>query len=90
MGSTPIESEIPLDFSDLMQEAQDALLIYNKLQDTYEYMEGNYTGKDWSLLELLFKIHSIPSESQVYILDLLLFIDSNRIKHLRETKQRKK
>ncbi len=33
LGSKPIESQIPVEFEDLVHELQEILVIYNNLQD---------------------------------------------------------
>lgn len=86
MGSEPVESQIPLDFEDLVLEVQEALRIYNTLQDVWDYMGGNYIGKNFSYIETIFKINDIEPELQKIYLDLLLTIDRIRAKQIEESK----
>lgn len=87
LGSEPIESEIPVEFEDLPAEAQTALVIYNKLKDTWDYMNGNYTGKDFSLLKDFLGLYEVPLEDYRVTYDMILYIDSIRSAYLKTKKK---
>jgi len=62
MGTTPIESEIPIDYSDLAYESQIALAIFNLLPDSVAGMSGTWLGKDYSGLRTFMDIHEVQDE----------------------------
>ena len=46
LGTEPVEEEIPVEFEDFCLDVQEALSIYQKLRDEWDYMGGNYIGKN--------------------------------------------
>lgn len=46
LGSEPIESEIPLEYSDLPHEAQQAHEVFHYLPDRLDGFSGTYMGKE--------------------------------------------
>lgn len=90
LGSEPKESEIPHDFSDLVWELQEAFQIYNALQDNWDYMGGNYIGKNFNYIETVFKIYEIPPELHKIYFELLMQIDNVRAKQIRDSKPKDK
>lgn len=86
LGSVPKESEIPLDFSDLILEVQEVLHIYNLLQDSWDYMNGNYIGKNFSYLETVLKMYDVPHELQKTYFELLVTVDRIRAKQIHDSK----
>lgn len=90
LGSNPIESEIPQDFSDLLVEVQECFQIYNALQDNWDYMGGNYIGKNFNYIETVFKIYDIPTEMHKTYFELLMQIDSIRSRQIRDSKPKDK
>lgn len=90
MGSQPLESEIPIEFEDLVQELQEVLIVYNHLQDCWDYMGGNYIGKNFSYIDAVFKIFKVEPELQRFYFEYLLTIDSIRSKQLQDSKPKDK
>ena len=86
LNSVPIESEIPMDFSDLVTEVQEVFYLYNALQDNWDYMNGNYIGKNFSYIESMFKIYNVDPELYKTYFELLLLIDNIRAKQIQDTK----
>lgn len=78
LGSTPEESEIPVDLEDLPELVQTTLSIYNTLSDDWDYMGGNYIGKNLQNLFELFKLYSITEEERLVAYKLLSIIDNER------------
>lgn len=89
MGSEPKESEIPIEFSDLLLEVQEIFLMYNLLQDQWDYMGGNYIGKNLNYIDKIFQIYGVDTELQRFYLEFLLLIDSLRAKHIQNSKPKK-
>ena len=89
LGSEPLESEIPVEFDDLPQEVQEALHIYNTLQDSWDYMGGNYIGKNLSYISTVFDFFKVEAEDRKDIYELIVFIDQLRAKQIQEKKPKK-
>lgn len=89
MGSTPKESEIPIEFSDLVMEVQEVFQIYNLLQDQWDYMGGNYIGKNFTYIETVFQIFDVQPELKKYYLEFLVLIDNTRSKQIQDSKPKK-
>ena len=85
LGSSPVESEIPVEFSDFPDEVQLALSIYRVLRDEWEYMNGNYLGKNLNGIFELFTVYEIEQKDKRYYLELIHIIDSVRIDEIRKT-----
>ena len=55
LGTEPVDSEIPADFSDFPFEVQEAINIFSILPDVWEGLSGTYMGKNYSILPYLFE-----------------------------------
>jgi hypothetical protein len=86
LGSEPLQSEIPVEFSDFPDEIQLALSIYKLMRDEWEYMGGTYTGKNLNGIFELFEVYEIDKLDKRYYLELIHMIDSIRIKETRKQK----
>ena len=86
MGSEPKDSEIPIEFDDLIQEVQQALQIYSNLQDCWDYMGGNYIGKNFNYIETVFKFYNIEPEQHKEYYELLMTVDRIRAKSIQDSK----
>ena len=86
LRSEPIESEIPVEFEDFPPEVQLALSIYKQMRDEWEYMGGNYLGKNLNGIFELFEVYGVETEDKRYYLELIHNIDSIRIIEIRKTK----
>jgi hypothetical protein len=86
LNSEPIESEIPVEFDDLILEAQQALQIYNNLQDSWDYMNGNYIGKNLMGFRDILEIFDVPKEDHRVMYEMIMHIDSIRAKAIRDAK----
>lgn len=85
LGSEPVESEVPVEFDDFPDEVQLALSIYRMLRDEWEYMNGNYLGKNLNGIFELFEVYGIEFNDKKYYLELIHIIDSIRIDEIRKT-----
>lgn len=86
LGSEPVEEEIPVGFEDLVVEAQQAMQIYNNLQDSWDYMNGNYIGKILIGFKDILEIFDVPKEDHRVMYELIMYIDSIRAKAIRDAK----
>ena len=84
LGNEPIDEETPVDLDDLPELAQLAFSIYETLQDEWEYMNGNYVGKNLTNLFQVLDLYEIPKEEYLVVYKLLVIIDSVRRNIIRE------
>ena len=89
LGTTPIESEIPVDLEDFVYLVQQCIQIYYILPDIWDPMGGNYLGKDYSIVFKLMKLYLISKHDSLLALEFLQCIDSVRSK-LISAKQKQK
>ena len=89
LGSEPLESEIPVDYEDLALEVQEALRIYNNLQDTWDYMGGNYIGKNLTGFMDILKIFEVEPADHRATYELVMHIDRIRAKSIQDQKPKK-
>jgi len=89
LGNEPNESEIPVEYDDLPLEVQDALRIYNTLQDNWDYMGGNYIGKNLQGIRDIFEMNDIEKTDHKSIYELILQIDRIRAKQIHDSKPKK-
>ena len=84
LGSEPVESEIPVEFDDFPLEAQTALSIYKVLRDEWEYVGGNYLGKNINGIFEIFEAYDIDHKDKKFYLELIHTIDQVRIDEIRK------
>lgn len=89
LNSTPKDSEIPIEFEDLIIEVQEAIIVYNSLQDKWDYMGGNYIGKDFTYIDTVFNLYKVDPELRKFTFDLLVQIDRIRSKQIHDSKPKK-
>jgi len=87
LGTEPNPDEIPIEFSDLNQDVQEAMNIYSKLRDEWDTMNGNYMGKNYSGILDIFNILDVQSEDRRTVFELIGLIDNYRSKAIKENKQ---
>jgi hypothetical protein len=86
LGSEPVEEEIPVEYDDLPLEVQEALQLYNTLQDSWDYMGGNYIGKNLSYFGSILQMYQVPLEDQSKLYELIVYIDQIRAKQIQDKK----
>jgi hypothetical protein len=87
LGSEPIDSEIPIDYSDLPVDAQEALGIYNKLRDEWDGFNGIYMGKNYAGILDIFNILDVPVEDRRTMFELINMIDLHRKNAIAEQRE---
>lgn len=90
LGNEPVDSEIPIEFDDFPLEAQTALSIYKVLRDEWEYMAGNYLGKNLNGIFEVFDVYNIEASDKRFYLELIHMIDSIRIEEIRKQQPKEK
>lgn len=86
LGNEPVESEIPIEFDDFPLEMQMALSIYKVLRDEWEFVGGNYLGKNINGIFEIFKAYELDSKDFRFYLELIHIIDQVRIEEIRKQK----
>ena len=86
MGSQPLEEQIPVEYEDLVLEVQEALQLYNSLQDCWDYMGGNYIGKNFTGFKDILDLYEVPTEYRRSMYELILQIDEIRAKQVQDRK----
>jgi len=84
LGNEPVEEEIPVEPQDFEQEVQQAFDIYRMLSDNWDFMAGNYLGKDYGIVFDLFNLYQIEQPEQLLLLELIRYIDEERSKVISE------
>lgn len=77
MGTEPVLEEIPVEYGDLHAEVQEAYLIFNMLQDTYNVMSGTYTGKSYSGIVDIMSLYEVDDPKHTF--SIIKTIDRYRI-----------
>lgn len=62
LGSSPILSEIPIEFEDLPEDCHYAMQIFNILPDKIDGFSGFYFGKDFAGLSDIMSIMSVQDK----------------------------
>lgn len=78
LGNEPDESEVPVDIDDLPECVQTALSMYNTLSDEWDYMGGNYIGKNLTNLFEIFTLFNVAEDEQLISYKFLTIIDNER------------
>lgn len=90
LGTEPIEEEIPIEFEDFLLDVQEALSIYQKLRDEWDYMGGNYIGKNYAGLLDILELLDVPVEDRRTQYELIGIIDKHRSQAIANTKPKTK
>lgn len=78
-GTEPKEDEIPVEFDDLLDEIQEAILVYNMLQDNWDTMNGNYLGKHYTSIGEIFNIAGVEDKQCCFAIIQLLDKERSKI-----------
>jgi hypothetical protein len=84
MGSEPVDSEIPIEIEDFPELVIQCFLIYRILPDIWDTMNGNYLGKDYSLIFNLFKLYGLDESEHLLSIGFLQEMDNCRGKVISE------
>lgn len=86
LGSEPIDDEIPVDIDDFPVEVQEAIKIYNNLQDNWDYMGGNYIGKNLTGFRDILDIFEVEKADHRAVYELIMRIDRIRAKSIQDSR----
>ena len=84
LGTEPVESEIPVELSDLPEIVQEAFGIYHLLRDIWEPMSGTYIGKDTSNIFNFFELYDLEKAEQRIIITIIKIMDNERAKLIKQ------
>lgn len=84
LGTIPSEEEMPVELEDLPIVAQISVTIYETLGDEWEYMAGNYTGKNLQNLFEIFDLYEVEKEERLIVYKILCILDNIRKKIIRQ------
>lgn len=68
----------PPELSDFPESIIDALNIFHSLGNKV-YPDIGYVGKDYTNLDILFELYKVKSYQKDWIMDLLLFLESETV-----------
>jgi hypothetical protein len=86
LGTEPLDSEIPVEYDDFPVEVQEAIRIYNNLQDNWDYMGGNYIGKNLNGFKDILTIFEVDPQDYRAVYELIMRIDRIRAKSIQDSK----
>ena len=66
LGTEPDPKEMPVEYDDLHDDVQEAILVYNMLQDNWDGMNGVYMGKVISGINDIFDIAGIEDKQTCF------------------------
>lgn len=75
LGTIPIDNEIPIEIDDLPLQVQQALNVYNMLQDQWEGFAGLYLGKSLIGLQEVLKFNQLEEDEYGLVLQLIKIVD---------------
>ena len=84
ISSEPKDSEIPVEFEDLYDEVQEALTVYNMLQDNWDTMNGVYMGKVLAGIDDLLSIAQVEDRQTCFT--IIQVVDRVRSKLISDKK----
>lgn len=87
LGTEPKDDEIPIEYEDLYDEVQEAISVYNMLQDQWDTMNGLYLGKILSGIVDILDIAQVEDRQTCY--KIIQLLDSNRSKIINDKKPAK-
>jgi hypothetical protein len=78
-----------VEYDDLPLEVQEALHIYNTLQDSWDYMGGNYIGKNLQNIRDIFDMYNVERTDHKLFYEFISNIDRIRAKQILDSKPKK-
>lgn len=90
LGNEPNDEEIPVDLSDFYPEAQVLIHIYHMLRDEWEFVGGNYLGKNLNGILDLFDVYDVDKCDKRLYLEIIHILDQVRIEFIRKRNAQEK
>lgn len=89
LGTTPVESEIPVELDDLPLELQTALTIWFGLPDNIDTFAGGYYGKHLTGIIEIFKLYNVDARDWKFMYQVIQQINSIKIDRYNKKKSAK-
>lgn len=90
MGTDPVEEDMPIDYDDLPDEVQNALMLHSFLPSRIAEFSGTYLGKDYGNLSFLFNMHEVTEKSwQLFYFRVMLMTDTIQMKIIEKKREAK-
>lgn len=89
LGTEPKDEEIPMELEDFPFEVQQAIIVYYKLKDDWDTMNGHYLGKSYSGLGEILDIFEVNQEDRKYFLEWISVLDAARSRSIEASKPKK-
>lgn len=83
LGNEPVEEEIPVELEDFFPEVQLLISIYSILRDEWEFIGGNYLGKNLNGILDLFDVYEVDQADKRLYLQIIHILDTTRIESIR-------
>jgi hypothetical protein len=90
LGEEPVEENMPIEFSELPNLIQQCFVMHRTLTDIWDTMNGNYLGKDYSIIFKLFDLYEIEQGERLFVLDILHTIDNIKSKNVADRIEQKR
>jgi hypothetical protein len=90
LGTEPLEDEIPMEVEDFPDEVQQAIVVYYRLRDEWDTMNGIYLGKSYTGLGEILDIFEVEKEDRKLFLEWLSILDDARGKAIEASKPKSK
>lgn len=87
LGTQPLDEEIPVEYSDLYEQVQETIIVYNMLQDNWDTMNGIYLGKHLTSIDDILNIAKIDDKYTCF--KIIQILDNLRAKILNNKKPAK-
>ena len=82
LGTNADDGILPIEYHELSNHTQDALSIFEYLQDNWDNMNGTYLGKDLSNIAFILELLHIEKSNWLIIYILLIRIINYRVKSI--------
>ena len=90
LGEQPSDDNIPVEIEDFPDLVVQCFIIYRTLADIWDTMNGNYLGKDYSIVFKLFDLYEIEQGERLFVLDILHTIDAIKSKNVADRIEQKR
>jgi len=84
LGEQPSDDNIPVEIEDFPDLVVQCFIIYRTLADIWDTMNGNYLGKDYSLLFKLLDLYNFEQCEHLLALQFIQEMDACRAKIISE------
>lgn len=87
LGTTPVESEIPVDMADFPEEIRQAIKMWHALPDDIDHFNGGYYGKKLHYYKAIFELYDIPKEDYLHYYNWVFLVNTLKVRHVQDKKR---